>query len=75
MSSLVWENRVISTPDTCHGKPRINGTRITVSSILDNLAEGHSIEEISKDLEIEIEDIMACLSYASYTLDLRELIG
>lgn len=35
-----WRERIVSDPDICHGKPRIKGSRIMVSVVLDNLAEG-----------------------------------
>lgn len=39
-------NKISVDPDICHGKPCIRGTRIMVTVILDNLAEGLSPEEI-----------------------------
>ena len=41
-----WQNQISLNPKVCHGKPCIKGTRIMVSVILDNLAEGLTIEEI-----------------------------
>jgi uncharacterized protein (DUF433 family) len=38
--------RISIDPKVCFGKPRIRGTRIWVSPILDNLAEGVSPEEL-----------------------------
>jgi uncharacterized protein (DUF433 family) len=38
-----WNQRITSTPDVCHGKTCIRGTRIMVSVILDNLAEVESM--------------------------------
>jgi uncharacterized protein (DUF433 family) len=46
--------RITLNPEVVHGKPAIRGTRILVSSILEYLAGGDSIE-----------DILACLAYAS----------
>ena len=39
-------DRISVDADICHGKPCIRGTRIMVTVILDNLAEGLSPEEI-----------------------------
>ena len=44
-----WHERIRSLPDVCHGKPCILGTRIMVSVVLDNLAEGLTPEEIVDD--------------------------
>ena len=50
----------------CHGKACIKGTRIPVSIILDNLAEGLTIVEILKEyLSLKEKDIKAALKYAA----------
>jgi uncharacterized protein (DUF433 family) len=41
-----WHEKITINPDVCHGKACIRGTRIMVSVILDNLAEGLSPEQI-----------------------------
>ena len=43
-----WRERITVDPLVCHGKACIKGTRIMVSVILDNLAEGISEGEILK---------------------------
>ena len=45
-----WQERIAIDPDVCHGKPCIRGTRIMVSVVLDNLAEGLSPEEIVRGI-------------------------
>ncbi len=61
-----WQKRVTINPDVCHGKPCIRGTRIMVSVVLDNLAEGLSSEEIVKEYPpLTLEDISAAISYAA----------
>lgn len=44
-----WRKYVSVDPDICHGKPCIKETRVMVSVILDNLADGLSIEDILKE--------------------------
>ena len=44
-----WQEQIESNPKVCHGKPCIKGTRIMVSVILDNLAEGLTLEEIVRE--------------------------
>jgi len=62
----VWQERVINNPDVCHGKPCIRGTRIMVSVVLDNLAEGLTSEEIVKEYPpLTLDDIRAAISYAA----------
>ena len=59
-------DRIEVNPKICHGKARIKGTRIMVSVILDNLAEGLSPEEIIKEYPpLTLEDIRAVLAYAA----------
>jgi uncharacterized protein (DUF433 family) len=57
-------NRISINPKICHGKPCIAGTRIMVSVILDNLAEGVPEAEILKDYpSLCPEDIKAVITY------------
>ena len=52
------------------GKPVIKGTRLTVDFVLGLLAHGATIEEILEEYDgISKEDIMACLLFASETLE------
>ena len=61
-----WKDRINVDPLVCHGKACIKGTRIMVSVILDNLAEGVSEEEILKSYpSLKPEDIKAAISYAA----------
>lgn len=59
-------NRISSDPKICHGKPCIKDTRILVSVILDNLAEGLTVKEIIAEYpELKPEDIKAAIAYAA----------
>jgi uncharacterized protein (DUF433 family) len=61
-----WRERITVDPLVCHGKACIKGTRVMVSVILDNLAEGVSEEEILKSYpSLNTEDIKAAISYAA----------
>ncbi|KPL19654.1 MAG: antitoxin [Anaerolineae bacterium SM23_84] len=61
--------------DICHGKPCIRGTRIMVTVILDNLAEGLSPEEIVAEYPpLTIEDVQAAIAYAAVLAREEELI-
>lgn len=61
-----WRNRITVDPLVCHGKACIKGTRIMVSVILDNLAEGISEEEILKSYpSLAYDDIKAAIAYAA----------
>jgi uncharacterized protein (DUF433 family) len=59
-------DRITSNPSVCHGKACIKGTRIPVSVILDNLADGISQEEILKSYpSLSLQDIRAAIAYGA----------
>ncbi|MBI1800311.1 MAG: DUF433 domain-containing protein [Chloroflexi bacterium] len=61
-----WENRIVSNPLVCHGKVCVKGTRIMVSVILDNLANGLSHDDIVKSYpSLTVEDVRAAIAYAA----------
>jgi len=67
--AMDWETRITLNPDILVGKPIIKGTRIAVEFIIDLLAQGWGIDEILRNYPgITVEDIQACLSYASVML-------
>ncbi len=67
-------NRIELNPKVCNGKPVIKGTRIPVSIILEQLAEGKSWDNILAGYpELTREDIHAALHYARASLDHIEL--
>jgi uncharacterized protein (DUF433 family) len=64
-----WQSRITINPNILVGKPMIKGTRLAVELIVDLLAQGWSNDEILRNYPgISIEDIQACLSYASTSL-------
>ena len=60
-----WQERIRIDPKICRGTVCIKGTRVMVSVILDNLAEGESYESIIEGYRVMREDIQAALSYAA----------
>ena len=61
-----WRERITVDPLVCHGKACIKGTRIMVSVILDNLAEGANEKEILTSYpSLSSEDIKAAIAYAA----------
>lgn len=50
----------------CGGRPCVRGMRIRVSDVLDLLAAGLSAQEVVAELpDLELEDVSACLRFAS----------
>ena len=61
-----WQDYITVDPQICHGKACIAGTRVMVSVILDNLAEGNTVDEIMENYPTVSRDaIKATLVYAS----------
>lgn len=61
-----WKDRIVIDEAVLIGKPAIKGTRPAVEFIIDLLARGWSEAEILENYPgIVVEDIQACLTYAS----------
>lgn len=58
--------RITTDPNVCFGKPCIRGTRIWVSLIVENLAEGVTEKELLEAYpQLTPDDIRAALAYAA----------
>jgi uncharacterized protein (DUF433 family) len=67
---MINEERIEINPEICHGKPRIKGTRIMISLILEWLEEGKTFEEIIDAYpKLSNEDISAAIRYARRNLE------
>ena len=59
--------RIVVDAEILAGKPVIRGTRLAVEFILELLAAGQSEHEVITNYPgLTRDDILACLSYASY---------
>ena len=64
-----WRTRIVVDPKVLVGKPIIKGTRISVELVIDLLARGYTPEQVRQQYDhITVEDIQACLAYASEVL-------
>ncbi len=67
-------DRIELNPRICNGKPVIKGTRIPVSVILEQIAEGESWDTLLAGYpELKKEDIQAALLYARTFIDHTEV--
>lgn len=57
--------KIIVDEKVRHGKPIVEGTRVTVDEVLDMLETGMSYEEIKKEYGLTKEQILAVIKYAS----------
>jgi uncharacterized protein (DUF433 family) len=63
---MEWRDRITVDPNVCHGRVCIRGTRIAVSVILDNLADGVPVAEILGSYPPLVEeDVRAAVAYAA----------
>lgn len=63
-------SRIVLTPGTCGGRPRIDGTRMTVRAVLEYMAGGDSIDTLIEYFpHLTRDDILACIGYAAEHVD------
>ncbi len=68
------DDRIALNPEVLAGKPVIRGTRLAVEFIIDLLAQGWTYDDILRNYPgIDIDDIHACLKYASDVLHAEKL--
>jgi len=71
---MIELERIELNPRVCNGKPVIKGTRIPVSVILEQIAEGETLETLLSGYpELKREDIQSALLYAKAALDHSEV--
>ena len=71
---MISKDRVELNPKVCSGKPVIKGTRIPVSVIIEQIAQGESWDDLLKGYpELNKEDIKAALLYASASIENTEV--
>jgi uncharacterized protein (DUF433 family) len=71
---MIIEDNIEIDPEICHGKPRIKGTRIMVSIILEWIEAGKTFDEILKAYpSLTREDISSAIKYARKLVEDEEL--
>jgi len=71
---LIPFERIEINPGVCNGRPVIKGTRIPISVILEQIAEGESWEAVLTGYpELKKKDIQAALHYARASLEHAEI--
>jgi uncharacterized protein (DUF433 family) len=64
MTSITLDQHIESTPDTCGGRPRIAGRRITVQNIaVWHERLGRSPDDIANEYGLSLADVHAALAY------------
>ncbi len=68
--------RITFDPEQCGGKPCVRHMRITVSDILELLADDLTPAEIVKQLpDLQLDDVRACIAYAAQRIDHPTLVA
>ena len=68
------KERIVRLPGVLGGKPIIQGTRISVNTILERLAFDLDLKTLFEDYpELTEEDIKACIAYAKALVEEEEI--
>ena len=68
-------DRITHDPEIMGGKPTIRGTRVTVGTIVSQIAAGHSVDAILADYPyLSREDVTEASRYAAWLSEEREII-
>ena len=68
-------DRITRESDVMGGKACIRNMRVTVSMLINQIGEGHTIDEILADYPyLEREDILQALRYAALKTEEREIV-
>ena len=69
MKTNIYKN-IVADDEICRGRPTIEGTRITVKTIIGHLLEGNSEDVILKGFpRLTKDDITTIKEYASFQFD------
>ena len=72
---MEYLDRITRQSDIMGGKACIRNMRVTVGMIVNQIGEGHTIEEILADYPyLEKEDILQALRYAALQTEAREVV-
>ena len=64
-----WKERIVTDADTCGGRPRVKGTRLTVEFVLGLKAAGWSEQQIMEEYpDLSQDDLRAIYGYAQAIL-------
>jgi uncharacterized protein (DUF433 family) len=65
---------IVSTPEVLGGKPRIEGRRISVLHIVDQIQSGRTPEEVTTQFDLTLGEVHTALAYYhEHPEEMREL--
>lgn len=66
---------IITDPDILSGKPIVEGTRVPVSELIAQVADGKSFDDVARDHAVSVEAVRAALRYGAQRADERVTVG
>ena len=70
-----WRDHITVDPEVCHGKACFSGTRVLVTTVLDNLAAGLDVDDIVASYpSVSREAVRAALCYAAALANERVVV-
>ena len=67
---------IVVDPDVCNGRPTLQGTRISVQTVLEFLAAGDGIDDLLAEYPaLSRDDVLACLAYSARLMKHRFSVG
>lgn len=69
------KSKIIVSSNVLFGKPRIQGTRISVEQVLACLSEGWANSKIRKEFGISEADIKACIDFAYHSISRTHFVN
>lgn len=67
---------IVSTPEVLGGKPRIEGRRISVLHVVDQIQSGRTPEEVTTQFDLTLGEVHTALAYYhEHPEEMRELRG
>ena len=57
---------ITMNPDVRFGKPCISGTRIDVATVVGLIAVGETVDTVSEQYQLSIDQVRAALAYAAH---------
>ena len=59
-------HQIVIDPDVCNGQPVVDGTRVTVQTVLEFLSAGDNVDEVLEEFPtLSRADVLACLAYSA----------
>jgi len=65
--------RITVHPKVAFGKPVVEGTRVPIAVILEQLSLGGTVDEVASEYGVRREDVLAVLGYAHEIISAEEV--